>query len=177
MKRLTTFTTILLALVPLAISAVPVAAAGNSNVETLGPQYAEFDYWQEYSGWGPALYYEETVQVHYVALNKWTMTRKELDSGNWWVRQSLTQNGTAYVWNEDKTVLLDTQRFTVNELTIGEVTYLASWYHVYSFSYVDNYDYRWNISGIYHYWVKAKAGAFLEFAYWVKGAGTTVLWP
>lgn len=160
---------------------VPSAAMANgeSTTETLGPFYSDFDYWQPggYNGWGPALYYDQPVQVHYVATNEWTMTRKELDTELWWVRQSLTQRGTAYVWNWDKDTLLDTKPFNVNEVTTGEVGYLANWYHVYSFSYVDKWHYRWHIDGIYHYWGRAKDGVFLEFAYWVQGVGTTILYP
>lgn len=179
MKKIAILGSVLVVVVLLAVTATPVMADGKSKAETLGPFYSQFDYWQPggYDGWGPALYYGQRVQVHYVAVNEWTMTRKQLDTDLWWVRQSLTQRGTAYVWNWDKTTLLDTQPFNVDEVTIGEVTYLANWYHVYSFSYVDKWHYHWRIGGIYHYWGFAKDGVFLEFGYWVQGVGTTILYP
>lgn len=151
-----------------------------SPTETLGPMTADFDYWQPggYPSWGPYHYYGEPVQVHYVATNRWTMTRKDLGDSTYWVRQSLTQIGTAYVYDFTKTTLLDTQPFNVNEQTIGTVTYEADWYHVCYFATVKRWSYHWHIDGIYHYWGKAKdsenpsAYEGFEFGYWVRGWGT-----
>jgi len=160
----------------LGLTVTPVMANGKSNNETLGPFSAGFDIWQFYPAHPLGIirldyYYGQAVWVHYVAVNEWTMTRKQLDA-DWWLRQSLTQRGTAYVWNEDKTTLLDTQPFTVNEKTHGTVNYLANWYHVTSFASVDFWDYHWHIDGIYHYWGHAKDDYDNRvFKYWIRGYG------
>lgn len=153
-----------------------------AQTEHIGPLSEHFDDWQYYPHHALAIirldtYYDQAVWVHYVATNRWNMIRKETEDPKvWWVKISLVQNGTAEVWNANRTQKLDTQPFMANEVTMGTVKYLANWYHRNKFSYVEMWKYHWHIGGIYHYKGTCKDG--LENAhveYWVKGYGTEVL--
>ncbi len=163
---------------------IGLAGTAIAQTEKVGPLTSSFDIWQYY----PAhplgtirldTYYGEAVWVHYVSTNRWNMIRKETDdAGIWWVKISLVQNGTAEVWNADKSVRLDTQPFMANEVTMGTVDYIANWYHRNSLLYVEKWSYHWNIDGIYHYKGSCKDGLENRHVeYWVKGYGTEVLFP
>ena len=139
------------------------------------PNQSEFDYWQDYSGWGPALYYGQYVNIHHVSVNTWVLNIWDNGDGTWTIRQELTQNGKAYVYDVDGN-LIDTKNFRVVEVTQGIVSYEASWYHVYSLQDVEKWEYHWIITSVYHYWGRAHDNAY-QFDYWVKGVGWIHLYP
>ena len=165
MKRVGTLSVLVLLAVAMA---VPMAMATK-------PNQSEFDYWQSYSGWGPALYYEEDVNIHHVAVNTWVLNKFDNGDGTWTIKQELTQKGKAYVYDMSGN-LIDEKNFRVVEVTHGIVDYEASWYHVYSLVFVEEWRYDWIITGIYHYACKCHDGVW-SFDYWVKGVGWTHLYP
>ncbi len=147
-----------------------------TTLVTAKPSKAEFDYWQDYYGWGPALYYGQSVRVHYLATNTWVLNMKDNGDGTWTINQELTQKGFAYVYDITGTTLLDTKNFRVVEVTHGTVTYMAEWYHVYSLSYIKKHEYRWIITSVYHWHDSIMNGwESYIFEYWVKGEGWTVV--
>ncbi|MBD3156015.1 MAG: hypothetical protein GF368_05180 [Candidatus Aenigmarchaeota archaeon] len=133
---------ILMGFLILSMLAIPVFA-GKSSV-------AEFDYWQEYSGWGPALYYGEDVNIHYEATNRWVLNKEEMGENDWYIEQSLTQRGTAWIYNLDEN-LLDKRNFRVVEITKGYVDKEQDWYHVRDVDTLEEWNYHWKIPGVYHF--------------------------
>ena len=139
------------------------------------PSKAEFDYWQTYSGWGPALAYGQEVTINYVAMNTWVLNMKDNGDGTWTIRQELTQKGFAYVYDTSGT-LNDTKNFRVVEVAHGTVDYSATWYHLYDIAYVEKHEYHWIIPGVYHYHVAIKDGwSYYIFEYWTKPSGWVTL--
>lgn len=140
------------------------------------PNEANFDYWQAYDGWGPALVYGQAVNIHYVAVNTWVLNMKDNGDGTWTIRQELNQKGFAYIYDITGTTLLDTKNFRVVEVAHGIVDYLATWYHVYSLAYVEKHNYEWIIPGVYHYHVAILDGwSSYIFEYWTKPSGWVTL--
>jgi|GEM_PF-6649536 len=158
----------------IAFAAMAVSIFGTAVVGAV-PNEAEFDYWQDYD-WGPAVYYGQDVRINYVATNTWVLKMKDNGDGTWTIRQTLTQNGVAYVYDITGSTLLDTKNFRVVEVAHGTVNYVADWYHVYSLSYIDKHEYHWLIPGVYHYHVAILDGwESYIFECWVKGEGWTTL--
>ena len=129
------------------------------------PSTAEFTWWQFYDGWGPAEYYEQPVLVEYTATNRWVLNKQATDGG-WNIKQALTQNGTANVYDaasgDSFTDSLGTTgfkgeliesglNFRVVENTIGFVTTDKNWYHVSQVDALEDWNYHWIIPGVYHY--------------------------
>ena len=140
------------------------------------PSQAEFDYWQDYYGWGPALVYDQPVRIHYLAMNTWVLNMKDNGDGTWTIKQTLTQKGFAYIYDITGNTLLDTKNFRVVEVTHGTVDYMADWYYVYTLSYIEKEEYHWIISGVYHYHVSILDDwSSYIFEYWTKPSGWVAL--
>jgi len=144
--------------------------------------YEEFHWVQTYDGWGPALYYGETVTIEYYAVNRWHVEMKDNGDGTWTVNQELTQDGIAYIYDAEGN-LIDKRRFRVTEITLGVVSNKQDWYYILDFDYVKEWQYHWIVTGVYHF--KAEGQKFdiadywnsVTYSYWVRGFGWTQMWP
>ena len=154
------------------------------------PSVVDFEWWQFYDGWGPANHYGQNVLVHYTTENKWSLKITEID-GDYRIRQTLTQNGEAEVYDATTGVsftddfgiiglkgdLIESGlNFRVVEVTHGIASYLAEWYDVYSLSYIEKEEYHWIIPGVYHYHASILDGlSSFIFEYWTKPSGWVTL--
>ena len=61
--------------------------------------YPDFTWWEIHCGQeGAAPEYGGEVVVHYEAVNKWVLDRWKLGEEEWEIKQALTQNGTATIY-------------------------------------------------------------------------------
>jgi hypothetical protein len=137
------------------------------------PSQEDFNYWQDYYGWGPALFYGQNVKIHYLAVNTGVLNMKDNGDGTWTIDQELTQKGFAHIYDITGTTLLDTKNFRVIEITQGIVDFSASWYSVYLLNYIEKEEYHWIIPGVYHYHASIVDNDWDSalFEYWIRTYG------
>jgi hypothetical protein len=136
---------VLLIVLTILLMAVPTAVLAGDP-----PNVAEFYWLQTYNGWGPALYYGETVTVVHEGTNRW-----HFKDG----RFQLKIHGTATVYAGGSATgsPIDVRPFE-NEEMWYEPDNTWGWPVSWWSCGVKRLYYRWSIPGVYDYVVTAKDG-------------------